>query len=60
MFGKWVVPDTSAVLDQPASFPTVIEPLLRELVSRLTRARLFIPAALGPDDSIIAVQLFGS
>jgi hypothetical protein len=52
--------DAKAVLDQLASSPAVIEPPLRELVGRLTRPRLFAPAALGPDDSVIAVRLSGS
>jgi hypothetical protein len=52
--------DAQAVLDRLASSPAVIDFPLRELVGRLTRPRLFAPAALGPDDSIVAVRLFGS
>jgi len=52
--------DAGAVRDQLASSPTFSDRPLRELVGRLTRPRLFTPAALGPDDSIIAVRLFGS
>lgn len=52
--------DAPEVLDRLASSPAVIDFPLRELVGRLTRPRLFAPAALGPDDSIVAVQLFGS
>jgi len=49
-----------AVLDRLASSPAVVDPPLRELVAGLTRPRLFVPAAIGPDDSIMAVRLFGS
>jgi hypothetical protein len=52
--------DAPAVLDRLASSPAVIGFPLRELVGRLTRPRLFAPVALGPDDSIVAVRLFGS
>jgi hypothetical protein len=52
--------DAPAVLDRLASSPAVIDFPLRELVGRLTRPRLFAPVALGPDDSIVAVRLFGS
>ena len=52
--------DASAVLDRLASSPALSDRALRELVGRLTRLRLFAPAALGPDGSIVAVQLFGS
>jgi hypothetical protein len=52
--------DAPEVLDRLASSPAVIDFPLRELVGRLTRPRLFAPAALGPDDSIVAVRLFGS
>jgi hypothetical protein len=52
--------DAGAVLDRLASSPAVIDLPLRELVGRLTRPRLFAPAALAADDSIITVRLFGS
>jgi hypothetical protein len=52
--------DAPAVLDRLASSPAVIDPPLRKLVGRLTRPRLFAPVAMGPDDSIVAVRLFGS
>jgi hypothetical protein len=52
--------DARDVLDQLASSPGVIDAPLRELVSRLTRPRLFAPVAMGPDDSIVAARLFGS
>jgi hypothetical protein len=51
---------TRAVLDRLASSLVLTEPPLRELVGRLTRPRLVAPAALGPDDSLIAVRLFAS
>jgi hypothetical protein len=50
--------DVRAVLDRLASSPAVVDSPLRVLVDRLTRPRLFAPAAMGLDESIIAVQLF--
>jgi hypothetical protein len=52
--------DTSAVLDQLASNPAVIDPPLRELVDRVTRPRLFVPLPIlpPPDDTIYALRLF--
>jgi hypothetical protein len=52
--------DAPAVLDRADSSPATTDFPLRELVGRLTRPRLFAPVALGPDDSIVAVRLFGS
>ena len=52
--------DAPAVLDRLASSPATTDLPLRELVVRLTRPRLVAPVAIGPDDSIVAVRLFGS
>jgi len=52
--------DAPAVLDRFASSPATTDPRLHELVVRLTRPRLVAPVAMGPDDSIVAVRLFGS
>ena len=52
--------DAPAVLDRLGSSPAVTDLPLRELVFRLTRPRLLAPAALAPDDSIVAVRLFDS
>jgi hypothetical protein len=52
--------DAPAVLDRLASSPAIVDLPLRELVVRLTRPRLIAPVAMGPDDSIVAVRLFGS
>ena len=52
--------DAPAVLDKLASSPAVIDLPLRDFGGRLTRPRLFAPVAMGPDDSIVAVRLFGS
>jgi hypothetical protein len=51
-----------AVLNRLASSPAVIDAASRELVDRLTRSRLFLPLPIlpPPDDTIIAVRLFGS
>jgi hypothetical protein len=53
--------DAAAVLDQLARPPAVIDMLLRELVDRLTRPRLFAPLPIfpPPDDTLYAVRLFG-
>jgi hypothetical protein len=51
--------DAPAVLDRLASSPATTDLPLRELVVRLTRPRLVAPVAIGPDDSIVAVRLFG-
>jgi hypothetical protein len=54
--------DGRAVLEQLSSDPAVLDPTLRELLSRLTRLRLFCPLPIlpPPDDTIYAVRLFSS
>jgi hypothetical protein len=51
--------DAEALLDRLGARPTVTMPLLRGLVDRLTRPRLFAPAAVGPSDTITAIRIFG-
>jgi hypothetical protein len=51
--------DAHAMLAQLASNPAVIDPLLRGLVDRFSRPRLFVPLPIlpPPDDTIYAVAL---
>jgi hypothetical protein len=53
--------DAAAVLVQLAGPAAVFDTALRELVDRLTRPRLFVPIPVlpPPDDTIVAVRLFG-
>jgi hypothetical protein len=52
--------DASALLDRLASNPAVVDPLLRQIVDRLTGTRLFLPLPIlpPPDDTIYAARLF--
>jgi hypothetical protein len=52
--------DAPDLLDRLASSPAVDDRPVRKLVGELTRPRLVAPAALGADDSILVVRLFGS
>jgi hypothetical protein len=52
--------DAGALLDRLGSSPTVTVPLLRAVVERLTRPRLFAPVGVGPNDTITAMRVFGS
>lgn len=51
--------DAPSVLDQLAGDPAIADTLMRDLVGRLTRSRLFLPLPIlpPPDDTIYAVRL---